>query len=495
MWHDLWHLITQWVRDNPELLAAFVLGALAVLSFVVVWLWKGGRSHQPIAPVVVTIPMASASESSPNQAMPTSESGQATDRLRWKYKLLVKRYKRSKQTCTQLTEQLERERAARVDEVHELKTQVQQKEQELEALRTRLRILENREGDVFWQSHGLPREPAFVAKWHRKQRIVSFLNFKGGVGKTTIAAFLAAALAEQGRRVLLLDLDYQGSLSDLCVQSLSEVFEKRLLIDNFLTRKQPDAKALLDRATEVHLPGGFAKCSIVASSDDLQQVETRLENRWLRGVETMDVRTILLSALHDPRIGERFEFVFLDCPPRQTLACINALVCSDYALVPTRLDKLSLNGACRVLRTLRMLKSAAPGETRADTYEPPPAQGTLVHPLCPQLELLGLVINFARWYRKQEAKLIRSQEEVKARMPHSTAQAWGEDVHVFSTYIAERDEADRLPLREFNRHDGAEFADAFRALAAQVLERVAQYEGSCAEIVPSCIVSGAPRVR
>jgi len=197
--------------------------------------------------------------------------------------------------------------------------------------------------------------PRFVPPAERGATIIAVLNFKGGVGKTTITANVAAALAGHGERVLMIDLDYQGSLTQLVLPHADlrlAAAERRLVQDYFAARA--DANSLRPCLhTLPRRPGGLA---VVAATDSLADVETWLQIRWLIRPESGDVRFNLRSALHDPAVSAGFDRVLLDCPPRLTTACVNALACCDYVLIPVILDRTSTLAGPRLFGLLRDLR-------------------------------------------------------------------------------------------------------------------------------------------
>jgi cellulose biosynthesis protein BcsQ len=183
--------------------------------------------------------------------------------------------------------------------------------------------------------------------------IVSVLNLKGGVGKTTICANLGAALDRIGYRVLLLDLDLQGSLTSLFLSESEQrqLFDAERTLADFLfssfEREFPDMRDYV-RAI---LPD--QKSGLVPTSDYLAYAETNLTIRWLLRDETRDPRFLLRKELQLARIMNDYDIALLDCPPLINVCCVNALAASDYLLIPVMPSKQATARAPILLQRLK----------------------------------------------------------------------------------------------------------------------------------------------
>ena len=167
--------------------------------------------------------------------------------------------------------------------------------------------------------------------------IISIANFKGGVGKTTTAINLAAGLKDLGRKVLLLDVDPQANLT----QSLKISAEEGNSIYTVLRKEAFGEKA---RLTDVLVTASGV--DIIPSSIDLANSE--LEFASVYG------REHILSQLLKPLKG--YDYVFIDCPPSMSMLTINALVGSDYVLIPLQAEFLPLKGARSFLKHFKLVK-------------------------------------------------------------------------------------------------------------------------------------------
>ncbi|GAA1463005.1 ParA family protein [Williamsia maris] len=167
-------------------------------------------------------------------------------------------------------------------------------------------------------------EPTPVDK-HGPAIVIAVCNQKGGVGKTTSTINLGAALAEYGRRVLLVDLDPQGALSaGLGVPH----HELELTVHNVLVPPQVSVDEVL-HSTRVD------GLDLLPSNIDLSAAEIQLVNEVGR-------EHTLARALHP--ILDRYDYVLIDCQPSLGLLTVNALACADTVLIPMESEYFALRG-------------------------------------------------------------------------------------------------------------------------------------------------------
>ncbi len=169
--------------------------------------------------------------------------------------------------------------------------------------------------------------------------ILSFANNKGGTGKTTTSVNLATALAGLGRRVLLVDLDPQGSAT------ISFGFEKNKLLYTVY-----DVVAQSKRIEEVSLGTKVENLTLVPSNIDLAGAEVELSS--MPGREFV-LREALAAARH------RYDAIMLDCPPNIGILTVNAIVACDLMVIPVQCEYYSMEGLPTLLRFMKMVKSRA----------------------------------------------------------------------------------------------------------------------------------------
>ena len=164
-------------------------------------------------------------------------------------------------------------------------------------------------------------------------RVVSMCNQKGGVGKTTTTINLGAALAEYGRKVLLVDFDPQGSLS---VGLGLNPHEMDLTIYNLLMERDVTL-------TDVVVPSGVPGMDLLPSNIDLSAAEVQLVHEV--------AREQTLARVLAPALAE-YDVILIDCQPSLGLLTVNALTASDGVLVPLECEYFALRGVALLKTTI-----------------------------------------------------------------------------------------------------------------------------------------------
>ncbi|WP_297700949.1 ParA family protein [Mycobacterium sp.] len=168
---------------------------------------------------------------------------------------------------------------------------------------------------------------------HGPAKVVAMCNQKGGVGKTTSTINLGAALAEYGRRVLLVDMDPQGALSaGLGVPH----YELDKTIHNVLVEPRVSVDDVLLQTRVKYM-------DLVPSNIDLSAAEIQLVNEVGR-------EQTLGRALHP--VLDRYDYVLIDCQPSLGLLTVNGLACADGVVIPTECEYFSLRGLALLTDTV-----------------------------------------------------------------------------------------------------------------------------------------------
>ena len=189
-------------------------------------------------------------------------------------------------------------------------------------------------------------------------KTIAIANQKGGVAKTTTTHNLGAALAAKGKRVLLIDLDSQASLT---ISVGLEPLEARRTIVDILKKDGPPAAECVQHLGE--------RLHIITSIIDLAPMEMELLSRASR-------EKILDRALRPLR--EEYDFILVDCPPQLSILTINALSCADGVIIPVKTDYLAYRGLTQLQDSISEIREL----------------------INPELETLGVIATF---YEKRVA--------------------------------------------------------------------------------------------
>lgn len=249
---------------------------------------------------------------------------------------------------------------------------------------------------------------------------VIFLNQKGGVGKTTTAVNLGSALAQQGNKVLLVDLDAQGNLT-------SAVSADPRLPGTY------EVLAGQTEALDAIQPTPVNNLMVLSSNINLAGLNVELVDQ--------EDRELFITKAFVPFEGV-FDYIFIDCPPSLGLGTINALVWTKYVLIPMQCEYFAMEGLNLLMRTIANVKKS----------------------LNDQLQILGIVFTM---YNKRQNLANEVVEDVTS---------YFSDL-VFKTIIPRNVRLSEAPSHglPINAYDGGSSGSkAYAKLAEEVIERVSQ---------------------
>jgi chromosome partitioning protein len=358
------------------------------------------------------------------------------------------------------------------DRITSLEAERDEARREVERLQQQVSDMTRFDGRL-WLRPPTGTVPRFRPLADRNAVVISVLNLKGGVGKTTITANLAATLATADAPVLVIDLDYQRSLSMLLVgdKRRKELHGNQWSVQHFFRGPRHSLADLTGRLQE--LTPDLPHCTILTNSDapaggdaaeSLEETENRLMVEWLVDRTRPDPRFYLREALHDPEL--HFKYVLLDCPPRLTTACVNALAASDFVLIPTVPDSISAHAVENLLYTLREFRDG----------------------LLPELAVAGIVPNMVK-FRLGEP--VEAHATALRDLRDALSGVWPEPVPIFKTGIrldsafgvsaAEMDTTGRLRLAVTD----AAVAESFEALAKELDKETRRHASRRPAAVPA----------
>ena len=174
-----------------------------------------------------------------------------------------------------------------------------------------------------------------------KTEIVSIINQKGGVGKTTTAINLAAGLALKNKKILIIDLDPQGNATTGLGLSNTENSDETIY--GVLNGTHNISKVIKETQ--------FANLDLVSSNVDLSglEVETAGDNK-----RAFILKDQIMAYLNDSR--GKYEYIFIDCPPSLSLLTVMSLVASNSLVVPLQTEFFALEGLTQLMKTIDRIK-------------------------------------------------------------------------------------------------------------------------------------------
>ena len=173
------------------------------------------------------------------------------------------------------------------------------------------------------------------------KKIISVINQKGGVGKTTTVINLAAGMTMKGKKILVIDLDPQGNATTGLGVSNTD---SELTIYSVLNGNK--------KISEVIQSTKFENLNLITSNVDLSGLEVETAGDSRRAFKLKDE---LASILNDS--GASYDYILIDCPPSLSLLTIMALVASNELVVPLQTEFFALEGLTQLMKTIERIKS------------------------------------------------------------------------------------------------------------------------------------------
>jgi chromosome partitioning protein len=256
-------------------------------------------------------------------------------------------------------------------------------------------------------------------KEHGPARIIAMCNQKGGVGKTTTTINLAAALAEYGRKVLVIDFDPQGALS----VNLDADYQDAPTIYDLMMDSKSDPKAAIQQTSIENL-------DIIPANIDLSAAEMNL-------VTEMGRERVLDGILH--KIKNDYDVIFIDCQPSLGLLTVNALTAAHGVLIPMATEFFALRGVALLVQTVEKVKARTN----------------------PSLELDGLIPTM------HDARTLHAREVLERLQEAFPGQVF--DTAISRTVKFPDATVARKPITQFAASSDA--AEAYRRVARELVKR------------------------
>jgi chromosome partitioning protein len=275
-------------------------------------------------------------------------------------------------------------------------------------------------------------------------KVISIANQKGGVGKTTTAINLAAALALCNCKVLVVDIDPQSNAT-------SGFGLKNDVVENSVYELLIEKKEPHDCIT----PTGINNLSVVRSNINLVGIEIEL-------VEMENREYVLRNQLD--KIKDDFDFIFIDCPPSLSLITLNALTASDSILIPVQCEYYALEGLTLLLNTIKRTKARLRPQLEIEGY--------LLTMFDTRLRLSHQVADEMEKYFKDKVYDVKIMRNVRI----SESPSFGKPVVVFDPYSIGAKNYTEL-ANEFLKRNGKEILQKF--------DNILTYEPPNFEVVDS----------
>lgn len=207
-------------------------------------------------------------------------------------------------------------------------------------------------------------------------KIISVINYKGGVGKTTLTSNLSAELANRGHKVLMIDLDPQTSLTFSFIKpdEWSKDFADDYTIKNWFKSNKKKIVNFNDLIIDLGLfKDKIGQLDLISSHLDLINIDLELATQ-LSGANLTQAKANFLKVHRSllkgiEQLDSDYDFVIIDCPPNFNIVTKNAIVASDFILIPAKPDYLSTLGIDYLMRSVNKLISDYNDYCKVEDYD------------------------------------------------------------------------------------------------------------------------------